>query len=291
MNPWKAKRERGSEHLIRLIVHLARGAGRPLCRALLYPIVAYFVIGDGQARRASREFLARARGRPATLRDVFAHLHCFAATLLDRVYMAAGEFDRFALDIVGREHLERALDAGQGCLLMGSHLGSFDLVMLANRAGDNRPVAVMMHVDPRARLRRIAGIDDSRVELIALGRPDSFLRAYEVLARGGLVAVLADRADGAAHLEADFLGRPAPFPLGPHLLAARAGASVVLFYGLYLGGNRYRVEFVDFGPTAPAQARGGALAPMVERYARSLADQARRHPYNWFNFYPFWSRP
>ncbi len=226
-----------------------------------------------------------------TLGDVFAHLHCFAATLLDRVYMAAGQFDRFELEIVGREHLERALEAGKGCLLMGSHLGSFDLVMLANRAGDDRPVAVMMHVDPRARLRRIAGIDDSRMQLIVLGRPDSFLRAYEVLQRGGLVAVLADRAGGGAHLEADFLGRAAPFPLGPHLLAARAGASVVLFYGLYLGGNRYRVEFVDFGQTAPAGARATALQPMVDRYVLGLAHQARRHPDNWFNFYPFWSPP
>jgi predicted LPLAT superfamily acyltransferase len=256
---------------------------------LLYPIVAYFVLFDGQARRASREFLSQVQGRPARWGEVFAHLYSFATTLLDRVYMAAGDFGRFALDVRGREHLEGALAAGRGCVLMGSHLGSFDLVMLANRASEDRPVALMMHVDPRARLRRMAGIDESGLQIIAMGRPDSFLRAFEVLQRGGLVAVLADRAEGAAHLQSAFLGRPAPFPIGPHVLAARAGAPVVLFFGLYLGGARYAVEFLDGGAPAPAKARGAALQPVVDRYAQALAERALRHPLNWFNFYPFWT--
>ena len=54
----------------------------------------------------------------------------------------------------------RRSTAGRGCLLLGSHLGSFDLLMLAQRSMDGRPVSVMMRVDPRARVRRIAGIDD-----------------------------------------------------------------------------------------------------------------------------------
>ncbi|MEO5882797.1 MAG: acyl-CoA synthetase, partial [Caldimonas sp.] len=85
---WKAKAERGSAALIHLIAWLARAVGRPACRLLLYPIVLYFFVTDGTARRASREFLTRAEARPARWSDVFAHIHSFAATLLDRVYMA-----------------------------------------------------------------------------------------------------------------------------------------------------------------------------------------------------------
>ncbi|MDQ2735319.1 MAG: hypothetical protein M3Y55_10105, partial [Pseudomonadota bacterium] len=71
---WKAKAERGSAWLIHLIAWLARAVGRPVCRALLYPIACYFVVADGTARRASREFLGRAYGRPAGWADVFAHI-------------------------------------------------------------------------------------------------------------------------------------------------------------------------------------------------------------------------
>jgi predicted LPLAT superfamily acyltransferase len=291
MKLWKAKAERGSVWLIRLIVWLARSVGRPLCRALLYPIVLYFVVTDGIARRASQEFLCAAHSRRPRWRDVFGHIHCFAATLLDRVYMASGEFDRFQVHIEGQGLVKEALAAGKGCVLLGSHLGSFDLMMLANHALSDQPISVLMHLDPRSRLRRIAGIDDRRLQVIQLGRPDSFLRAFDVLERGGIVAALADRVDGAAHLESAFFGRPASFPVGPHVLAARAGAAVLMCFGLYEGGAAYRIEFVEFGPAAARDSRGAQLQPVVDRYASLLERYARRFPSNWFNFYPYWAAP
>lgn len=275
--------------MIQLIAWLARTAGRPLCRALLYPIVLYFVATDAMARRASAEFLQAARGRPTPLRDVFAHIHCFAATILDRVYMAAGDFGRFEVTIVGLPLLEEALKAGRGCLLLGSHLGSFDLLMLAQRSMDGRPISIMMRVDPRARVRQIAGIDDQQLNVIVTGRPDSFLRAHETLAKGGIVAVLADRVDNAAHLPVSFLGRPTAMPFAPHVLAARSGAPALMCFGLYEGQNRYRIEFLEFGPIASAAVRGKALQPYVDRYSALLETYARRYPLNWFNFYPFWA--
>lgn len=290
MKGWTAKAERGSAWLIRLIVWLARTGGRKLCRLLLYPITLYFVLTDRTARRASAEFLQAASGRPAGWREVFRHLHTFATTLLDRVYMAAGEFERFEVDIVGLPVIDRVLAQGKGCVLLGSHLGSFDLLMLAHRAMDGRPISVMMRLDPRARLRRIAGIADHGPSLIPLGRPDSYLQANEALQRGEIVGLLADRVDARAPaLPAHFLGRPATLPLAPHLLAARSGAPVVMCFGLHQGGNRYRIEFVEFGPAAAPDSPRKALQPMVDRYAALLENFARRYPLNWFNFYPFWA--
>ena len=289
MTRWTDKAERGSAVLIRLIVWLARKAGRPLCRALLYPIVLYFVLSDRTARRASAEFLQAVHGRPARWRETFAHIYSFAATLLDRVYMATGEFDRFDVTIEGVPLIDGMLKQGRGCVLLGSHLGSFDLMMLAQRAMDGRPVNIVMRVDPRSRLRNIVGIDDRAPNLIALGRPDSYLRAHEALGRGEIIALLADRADdSAACLPAGFLGRTTLMPVAPHVLAARSQAPVVLCFGLYEGGNRYRIEFVEFGDAAPSGARGAALQPAVDRYAGLLERYARRYPLNWFNFYPYW---
>lgn len=287
---WTDKAERGSDWLIRLIAWLARTAGRPFCRLLLYPIVLYFVLFDPTARRASIEFLEAARGRRARWKDAFAHIYSFAATLLDRVYMAAGEFDRFQVAIEGLDRLESALSLGRGCLLLGSHLGSFDFMLLAQRQMDRRPVNVMMRVDPRARVRRIAGIDDTSLRIIPVGRPDSYVRAHGALAGGEIVGVLADRVDGGATLPVSFLGRPTAMPVAPHILAARSQAPVIMCFGLYEGGNRYRVEFVDFGPPPPGPSRGKELSPAVERYTQILEHYARDHPLNWFNFFPYWAQ-
>lgn len=290
MKTWNAKAERGSVWLIRLIAWLARTVGRRFCRALLYPIVLYFVVTDPVARRASAEFLNVALGRPAHWLDVFAHIHSFAATLLDRVFMANGEFHRFEIKIEGATLVTQALKGGKGCLLLGSHLGTFDLMALANQALAHEPVSILMRQDARSRVRRIAGIDDRPSTIIALGHPDSFLRAYEVLERGGLLAVLADRVDDeGASLRASFFGRPTMFPLGPHVLAARAGSPVLMCFGLYEGGSRYRIEFIPFGAAVGKGCRGAAMQPVVDRYAALLEQYARRYPLNWFNLYPYWS--
>jgi predicted LPLAT superfamily acyltransferase len=192
--------------------------------------------------------------------------------------------------VQGDELVRDALDAGRGCVLLGSHLGSFDLMTLKNKVLHDRPVTVLMHIDERSRVRRIAGVDDSKVSIIPLGRFDSYLRAYEVLERGGIVVALADRGEGSATLPGDFFGRPVAFPVGPHALAARAGARVLMGFGLYEGGANYRVEFVEFGPAAPAGSRGAALQPAVDRYAALLEQYARRYPRNWFNFFPYWQQ-
>jgi predicted LPLAT superfamily acyltransferase len=289
VSAWTAKAERGSAWLIALIVWLARTGGRTLCRGLLFPITLYFVLTDGAARRASYQFLQAANGRPARWHHVFRHVYTFATTLLDRVYMAAGDFDRFAVEIVGLPMVDRLLAQGKGCVLLGSHLGSFDLMMLAHRAMDGRPISIMMRQDPRARLRRIAGIAEGP-SLIQTGRPDSYLKAHAALERGEIVALLADRVDGAAaSLTTRFFAHPVALPLAPHVLAARSEAPVVMCFGLHEGRNRYRIEFVEFGTTAPRHARGDALQPMVDRYAALLESFARRYPLNWFNFYPFWT--
>jgi predicted LPLAT superfamily acyltransferase len=209
--------------------------------------------------------------------------------LLDRVYLAMGRFDDFDVTVAGLDVVESALKAGKGCVMLGSHLGSFDLLMLAHREKRGHAITVMMQVDPRARLRRIAGIDENAFNVIRVGEPGSYLRAHEAIERGEIVGILADRVDhGAPGLRVLFLGREVTLPVAPHVLAARTGAPVILCFGLYEGGRRYRLEFVDFGPTAERSSRGAALQPMVERYAAVLEQYSRRHPLNWFNFYPYW---
>ena len=62
-------------------------------------------------------------------------------------------------------------------------------------------------------------------------------------------------------------------------------------FGLYEGGARYRIEFVEFGAPAPAGSRGAALQPAIDRYVAILEQYARRYPKNWFNFFPYWNQP
>ena len=67
-------------------------------------------------------------------------------------------------------------------------------------------------------------------------------------------------------------------------------APVVLFFGLYRGGNRYDVRLESFGGEArvPQDCRDADLTQDVKRYVGRLEDVCRLAPDNWFNFYDFW---
>ncbi|MGC2627685.1 MAG: hypothetical protein WA269_12685, partial [Candidatus Udaeobacter sp.] len=125
---WVSVPERGTPASLRVIAWIAERVGRPLARLLLFPITIYFLITAHTARRASYEFLKRARGSSVRWWQVLRHFYYFAATILDRVYLLRGEFDRFCVTIHGKELLQRQNESGKGCVLLGSHLGSFEVL-------------------------------------------------------------------------------------------------------------------------------------------------------------------
>src|SRR6478609_3633383 len=125
---WESARERGTPASLGLIAWVAERVGRPLARLLLFPITIYFLITAHTARRASYEFLKRARNSSVRWWHVLRHFHYFAATILDRVYLLRGEFDQFRVTIHGKEVLQRQMETGKGAILLGSHLGSFEVL-------------------------------------------------------------------------------------------------------------------------------------------------------------------
>jgi predicted LPLAT superfamily acyltransferase len=290
---WLAQRERGSRPLIWLIVRLTLALGRPVGRALLYPICAYFLLFSGRARRASREYLRRALARPPGWRDLFAHYLCFAQTILDRVLLLSGRNDQVDCHVEGLDVLHGALAQGRGCLLYGAHFGSFDVLRALGSAESSVAVNVLMHEDNAEKLNGVLAALNRELpqQIIPLGRPGTMLKVAEALSRNEIVGLLADRVvAGDKLLCCRFLDAAASFPEGPFILASVLKAPVVLFSAVYCGGRHYRVRFEPFADSrAAAEGRHGAMQAQCQHYADWLARSCRAAPYNWFNFYDFWT--
>ena len=291
---WTTAPERGSIRLARFMVWLVHTVGWWPGHLLLYPIAAYFLAFSPRQRTVARGYLDRALGRRARLRDLFRLYFAFASTILDRAFLIAGQAGGYRIEVHGLEALRDRIAQGQGCLLLGAHIGSFEALRAVADAGSPVEVAVLMHEANAARLKAVfdaLGDPGRQATVIPLGTADAMLRAREVLERGGLVGLLADRAPrGERLLAVPFLGSPAPLPTGPHLLAAVLGAQVMLAFGIWRGPRHYEVRFEPFAePLPPGRAgREAAVAERVRRYAARLETLCRAHPYNWFNFYDFW---
>ncbi len=285
---WRRNPERSRRWVLRLMSWIALRLGRPVARLALHAITPYYLLFAPAARRASRDFLARALGRPARLADLYRHFYGFATTVLDRIYLLHGRFELFEIELYGEQPLREQMQRGVGALLAGAHLGSFEALRARGRRSTGLRVAMVMYEDNARMLNEmLAAISpDARQDVIALGKFDSMLRVRDCLAEGGAVGVLCDRGLGDdEQIALPFLGAPARFPLGPMRMAALLRCRVWFMAGLYLGGKRYALQFEPIADFAAApQAPEAALAA----YVACLERHCRAAPYNWFNFYDFW---
>jgi predicted LPLAT superfamily acyltransferase len=292
---WIERPEAGSAVGYRAFSAIARLCGRRTARLLLYPITLYYLARRGPERRASRAYLERVTGRPAGLREIARHLHCFASVILDRAFLLSERFRRFDIRVYGLDDLRNAWARQQGVLVFGSHLGSFDALRVLAQLRPDVKVRVVIDTDVNPALSRfLNALNPELARSIINARQEGVntaLAIKEALDETALVTLLVDRArPGNEVVRCDFLGRSAPFPVGPWQLAAALKVPVVLCFGLYRGGNRYDLHFEHFADTLAVERtrREQHLEETIVRFAGRLAHYARDAPYNWFNFYDFW---
>jgi len=297
MAQYPAKRkEGGGRFAIRLIRTISLKLGRGVARPLLYPITLYFYLRRPFERRVSREFLARAFGRPAGAVEVMRHIHRFASTILDRIFLLAGDFSRFEVRIHGIDELISRIRPDKGVLLLGSHVGSFEVLRVA--AAERRDADLCVVLDRQqtpAMTQLLEAINPQvgRMVIDASGDPMQLVLALgEAIGRGQVVAMLADRARvGEATASVDFLGAPAAFPVAPFRIASVLQVPIVLCFGMYRGGKRYDLHFELFADRLVLPRRGALvdLRCVVQQYVARIEHYVRDDPYNWFNWYDIWN--
>ncbi len=300
---WSVAPERGGVFGLRLMFAAYRWLGRPGVTLLLYPAVTYYWLTAAAARRASRYYLARVRARLAELGraapeplTTFRHMLEFGRAMLDKAAMWGGWLTN-VVEFDDRAQLDALRARGQGVLFIGSHHGNVEVLRGFGEAhGFNVNAIVSTRNSPKLN-RALSAVSpsalDRMIEVDSLG-PDAVLRLEQRLRAGEHIAIVGDRVS-ARHKERSiyvpFLGRNAPFPEGPFVLASLLACPVYLVFCTRVG-RKYRLYVEPFAErlALPRTRRREALEDAVTRYARALESHCLRAPTQWFNFFDFWDQ-
>ncbi|EIS3744418.1 glycosyltransferase family 2 protein [Aeromonas hydrophila] len=301
---WSRTPERGSLLGMQIMLASYRLLGRRGFSLLLYPVIGYFWLTGRAQRQASQAYLTRlesfadANGvaLPPEPRSSFRHFLRFGEAALDKLAGWRGDITEQEVGLVGAEHYQAAINSGQGVLLLGSHLGDLELCRALGSRKQGLRINALVFTRHAARFNALLKEinPDSHLNLIQVQElgADTAILLKEKLERGEWVVIVGDRTSVTREkrvIWADFLGAPAPFPLGPFVLSSVLGCPVYLMFGLKEQG-RFRVHFEPFadGEPLPRQGRQQILASRVQAYADRLQHYCLQAPLDWFNFFDFW---
>ena len=259
-------------------------------------------LANGLARRASLQYLQRlqahsgALGRAPNWLDSLRHFALFGDTMLDKLLALGRRYPAQRLQLHDNEALQR-IGRAQGGVFLTAHVGCLELCQVMAEQVPGLRLTALVHTAHAERFNRMMRrLDETtRVELLQvtdLGPADA-VKLAERVARGEFVAIAGDRVPlrGGRTVNAPFLGRPAPFPIGAYVLGAALKCPVFTMACTHEG-DGYSVRMDAFAERIelPRGSRDAALAGYASQFAAWLERQVRLSPYDWFNFYPFWDQ-
>lgn len=272
--------------------YLGRGATY-FCLAFITP---YFYWFAPRAKRASLEFFGAVDPDAGWLRrraDVLRHFFTFGMVLLDRLFQSFHPEPVFELDVSGRELFDRAAAKGKGLVLLTAHVGGWDLstrVLAGNPQGRASVIAEFVAQGGMTSDRTVRKDDAAKVRRASLHNERLPILAYkEMLDQGQVIGMMGDRPLSKKLVLVPFLGRLAAFDLTPIKLAMSVGAELLFTFAFKTGYGSYELV-LETAPVPPADLDKDDAAEFVVRgYAEALERHLKRHPHQWFNFYPFFS--
>lgn len=188
----------------------------------------------------------------------------------------------------GLDHLDAAVEAGTGAVMLTSHSGNWDHAgaWACDRYGGL--VTVAERLKPEGLYDKFVAYRESLgMEVLPHGDDETFRVLLRRLKEGKLVCLVADRDLSGSGVPVDFFGERTSMPGGPALLSLLTGAPVMLVDLWHVeDGLRGRVN----APLAYPEGlpRKEAVASLTQSIADGFAVSIREHPEDWHMMQPLW---
>jgi predicted LPLAT superfamily acyltransferase len=289
---------------MRLLFWIYRLFGRWPFRIVLYPVLCWYVLTQAKARNASQTYLQQLNAHASlqvssSIFGVIQHFAAFAETILDKMLLWGGLFKVDRVEYHGQETLHRQVVEKKGAILVCSHMGNIDMCRVLSRRFPDVKLTILVHTKHAQSFNRMMAKlnPDSQLDLVQVTEmtPATAILLAEKVAQGGFIVIAGDRIPVSPNPRvtiANFLGRPAAFPIGPYVIASLLRCPVYLLFSLPVDGvPQVHFELLCESVNPKRSEREQIFQMLARKYAERLSVFCERAPLQWFNFYDFWHLP
>lgn len=319
---WARQREvSGAVIGISIILFFYKIFGRILVKPLLFTVVFFYYLFCREQKANSKKFLKivsdykKKHFNEDVSYSSLTHFMSFSDMVFDKVTSWMGEMKLGKHVIIEEETEKRLLNYNEGRVFLCSHLGNVEALRAINSTLTTIKVNAIVFTKNAKKfnhiLKKIA--PNSNMNLIVTQSIDAntAIELKQKVDNGEIVAIVGDRIpvnkgrnQNYRTVKAKFLDRTCEFPEGPFILASILRCKVQLIFGLKhykkAKGENYTsdidsstLEVICEEFAAPLSLsrknRESDLEKYVSMYASRLEHYTLKHPYQWFNFFDFFS--
>jgi predicted LPLAT superfamily acyltransferase len=263
---------------------------------LLVPVIFIYVLFSRRIHRTVRPYLVHrfpGEGAWKYWQYTYKNLLSFGQVLVDRGWIGLTGDSSFSGQFIGYDSLVALIKKNKGVVLLTGHVGNWQAA-LAHLDGLPAKVHALMRYDRQAVAKHFFDIRGKRsFEIIDADGPfGGMIDAAAALQRGEVVTIMGDRLAGGSSSTVDFLGESMRLPDAAYLLAATAGAPVVVLLAAKTGRKTYQLKVWDyFYPGYEDRSRRAQmLRECAGKYIAAMEQYLRQYPFQWYNFYNIWKQ-
>jgi Kdo2-lipid IVA lauroyltransferase/acyltransferase len=222
-----------------------------------------------------------------TARAVYRH---FGAAMIDLLWLDAHPREEVMalVEVEGREHVEAAMAAGRGALLVTAHIGNWELHGLSHGWLFGAIGVIARRLDNPALDERLCALRARGGNTVIL-KQKALATVLRFLREGRGVAVLIDQnvqeKDG---IFVEYFGRPAATTTVAAALALKTGCALVPTHTLLLPDGRYRLVYDPPVAYTPTGDRRADVAALTQALTRSIEAWVRETPEQWLWLHRRW---
>ena len=192
--------------------------------------------------------------------------------------------------VENEDALMTAVNAGKGVILLGMHIGNWELITAyAKRTGLFMTAATANVPDQRINQLMISQRILENMEIMPRGTGMSSRKLFRCLKNKNILILIIDQDTNVPSTWVPFFGIPAKTPVGAAVFALKTGASVVSYNVIRDNDGTFRLKYETLGIFARSHpAMEQDVYSVTRKINQHLEQRIRENPQQWAWFHRRW---